>query len=72
MATFERAEQVRREIAERLRAMPGFAGAGVVGVAGGYGVKVNLTVEPADPGEIPPEYHGVPVETELVGYIRAY
>ncbi len=72
MVSFERAEQARREIAERLRAMPSFAGAGIVVADTGFGVKVNLAVELDDAGSIPAEWQGVPVETEVVGHIHAY
>jgi len=44
-------------------------GVGITRVAGGYGVKVNLSERPPSGVQLPEEVDGVPVVVEIVGRI---
>ena len=45
-------------------------GVGITRIAGGYGVKVNLSEPPAPDAGLPDTVEGVPVRVEVVGTIR--
>ena len=47
-------------------------GIGITRVDGGYGVKVNLEVEPPATATVPKVVDGVPVRVEVVGTIRKH
>jgi hypothetical protein len=72
MATFELADVARRDLAEHLRDTPGFAGVGVIVRNKGYGIKVNLAAAAKDSSAVPAKWLGVPVETEVIGPVKAY
>ena len=69
MATLEEARAAKRKAARRLARVPQVNGIGVVRVAAGYGLKVNLA-EAVAPGVLPRAVDGVPLRTEVVGRIR--
>lgn len=70
MSSYKEAEQARRDLAKRLRALPGFAGVGLVIDDDQMSLKVNFTDQPSD--AVPGDWLGFPVTTDVVGHIRAY
>jgi hypothetical protein len=70
VASLKEAEQARRELAKRLRALPGFAGVGLVIDDDQMSLKVNFTDRPSN--TVPEKWLGFPVTTDVVGHIRAY
>jgi hypothetical protein len=68
-ATLERARAAKVALRERLAGMPELRGIGIATLAGGYGVKVNVSRIPAN-AAIPDDVDGVPVIVDVVGSIR--
>ena len=69
MATLGEARTAKRKAAARLARVPQVTGIGIVRVADGYGLKVNLAEEVA-PGVVPETVDDVPLRTVVVGRIR--
>ncbi len=52
------------------RRLGSVAGVGIAPMDGGYGIKVNLTREPARGTALPDRVDGVPVRVEVVGSVH--
>jgi hypothetical protein len=65
--SLEQAHEARRKLRERLAGMDGIQGIGIVALAEGYGIKVNVRDE--RPRDVPAAIDGVPIRIEVVGAI---
>jgi hypothetical protein len=69
MATLAAARAAKRKAGRRLARVPQITGIGLMRLAAGYCLKVNLA-EAVRGGVIPKAVDGVPLRTEVVGRIR--
>ncbi|MBI2431561.1 MAG: hypothetical protein HYV26_01675 [Candidatus Hydrogenedentes bacterium] len=67
--SIDKARAAKPRVQDLLRGVPQLAGVGITRVEKGYGVKVNLSAEPAAGVQVPTEVDGVPVRVEVVGRI---
>lgn len=71
-----RAVSIEKARAAKVKALATFrrfgkvAGVGITHLDAGYGLKVNLTEEPAPGITLPSSVDGVPVRVEVVGAVR--
>lgn len=63
----EQAHEARRKLREHLAGIEGIQGIGIVALAEGYGIKVNVRDE--RPRDVPAAIDGVPIRIEVVGAI---
>lgn len=63
-----RAEKARA--AEVFGQIATVVGVGIIRINDGYGLKVNLSEQPAPGIVVPQEINGVPVRVEVIGAIR--
>ncbi len=68
--TKDRARAAKARALELFLPAAEVVGVGITQIQDGYGIKVNLRVEPAPGVELPQEVDGVPVRIEVVGEIR--
>jgi hypothetical protein len=68
--TLDEARAAKPLVEQALAGLADVVGVGLTRVGRGYGVKVNLSREPAHPESIPADVAGVPVRVEVVGKIR--
>jgi hypothetical protein len=67
--TLAKARAAKRRLSRIVNPLAELRGIGIVILANGYGVKVNLSRKTA--AEIPADIDGVPVIIELVGNVRS-
>ncbi len=68
--SIEQARAAKAKALATFRRLGKVAGVGITYIDGGYGIKVNLTEEPAPGTVLPDHVDGVPVRVEIVGAIR--
>jgi hypothetical protein len=68
--TLEQARAAKDAAEELFRAVAPVVGVGITKIAGGYGLKVNLSDQPAKGSHVATEVRGVPVRVEVVGPIK--
>jgi hypothetical protein len=68
-ATYEEAAAAKEVLAAALAGLPELRGIGIAVLDGGFGVKVNLSRQPADV-IVPIDVDGVPVVLAIVGTIK--
>jgi len=68
-ATLEQAQAAKAKVATALAGRPELKGIGIAPLECGYGVKVNLSSQPADL-LVPDNVDGVPIIIDIVGTIR--
>jgi len=68
--SLEKARAAKAKAGATFRRLGTVAGIGITPMDGGYGLKVNLTREPAPGVVLPDRVDGVPIRVEIVGAIR--
>ncbi len=68
--SIERARAAKAKAEATFRRLGKVAGVGITPLGSGYGIKVNLTEEPAPGVVLPGDVDGVPVRVEIVGAVR--
>jgi hypothetical protein len=68
--SLEKARAAKAKAQATFRRLGTVAGIGITPMDGGYGIKVNLTREPAPGIVLPDRVDGVPVRVEIVGAVR--
>ena len=68
--TLEEARAAKPVAEELFRGLAPAVSVGITKVAGGYGLKVNLSDQPAKDRHVATEVRGVPVRVEVVGPIK--
>jgi hypothetical protein len=64
------ARAVKARALARFSKLGDVVGIGLTRIGDKYGLKVNFSTPPRDPGSVPKEVDGVPVRVEVVGTIR--
>lgn len=78
MSTLHQAKAARDKIAGMLKGVEDVTGVGIVRLASGYGVRVNLRTDEgyvlmlADGSPMPKRVGGVPVSTRVTGAVVAH
>jgi hypothetical protein len=69
--SLKEAQAAKSQAARVFEPLVGEVAVGIVPLGGDrYGLKVNLTTQPAEGVSLPDEIEGVPVQVEVVGRIR--